>query len=408
MTSDVASAGEARASQAQSPTADARSIHRAVEELAAEWGAERLERQRRRELDPADFDRLTEAGLPLIGVPIEHGGVWQDRVHSTRTVCELLRVLATGDSSVALVCAMHPVVGFWLATPIVPEPYQAAWDEQRRRVFSSVRDGAWWGTLVSEPGSGGDIAQTRAVAKRSPSGYQLFGAKGFGSGSGVTDYMLTVAVPEGEEQPDLFYLDVRSAPWDGSSGMRLSAAWDGLGMIATQSHAFAFNGYPATRVAWPANVQALAGAVQPYFRCCFTAVFVGIIETAMSTARKQLATRAKLRPFEQVEFARAELDAWLVAQAYEGMLRAMEGDTSGAARATVLGKLAVAELAESVLTRLCRVIGGGTFSHSSPFGNWAQDVRALGFLRPPWALGFDALLEAPPDDADVPATRRSS
>ena len=31
-------------------------------------------------------------------------------MHFTRTVCELLRVLASGDSSVALVCAMHPVV----------------------------------------------------------------------------------------------------------------------------------------------------------------------------------------------------------------------------------------------------------------------------------------------------------
>ena len=41
--------------------------------------------------------------------------------------------------------------------------------------------------------------------------------------------------------------------------------------------------------------------------------------------------------------------------------------------------------------RLCRVIGGGTFSRHSPFGNWFEDVRALGFLRPPWGLAFDAL-----------------
>ena len=38
-------------------------------------------------------------------------------------------------------------------------------------------------------------------------------------------------------------------------------------------------------------------------------------------------------------------------------------------------------------------MGGGTYSRASPFGCWAQDVQALGFLRPPWGLAFDALLE---------------
>lgn len=268
-------------------------------------------------------------------------------------------------------------------------------DEQRRRIFTSVQEGAWWGTASSEPGSGGDMSRTRAVARRSSSDYRLTGDKGFGSGSGVMDYMMTVAVPEGEEKPDLFYLDVRGAAWDGSSGIRLASAWDGHGMVATQSHAFHFESYPVTRVAWPANLTTLAAAVQPYIRCCFSAVFVGIVETAIATAQQQLAKRSTLRPYEQVELARAELEAWLVAQAYEGMLRAVESGEAGAARSTVQGKLAVAELAESVLTRLCRIIGGGTFERSSPFGNWAQDVRALGFLRPPWGLAVDSLLERP-------------
>jgi hypothetical protein len=52
----------------------------------------------------------------------------------------------------------------------------------------------------------------------------------------------------------------------------------------------------------------------------------------------------------------------------------------------------VAQLAESCLTRLCRVLGGGTFARHSPFGNWCEDVRALGFLRPPWGLAFDGLV----------------
>ena len=54
----------------------------------------------------------------------------------------------------------------------------------------------------------------------------------------------------------------------------------------------------------------------------------------------------------------------------------------------------IAELAESATGRLCRVLGGGTFSRSSPFGHWYEDVRALGFLRPPWGLAYDNLFTA--------------
>jgi hypothetical protein len=37
-------------------------------------------------------------------------------------------------------------------------------------------------------------------------------------------------------------------------------------------------------------------------------------------------------------------------------------------------------------------LGGGTYSRRSPFAHWFEDVRALGFLRPPWGLAFDGLL----------------
>jgi alkylation response protein AidB-like acyl-CoA dehydrogenase len=85
-----------------------------------------------------------------------------------------------------------------------------------------------------------------------------------------------------------------------------------------------------------------------------------------------------------------QVEAWLIAQAYEGMLRAIEQQDDP--RLDVLkGKTAIAELSETVLTRLCRILGGGTYSRRSPFGHWFEDVRALGFLRPPWPLAVDAL-----------------
>ena len=69
----------------------------------------------------------------------------------------------------------------------------------------------------------------------------------------------------------------------------------------------------------------------------------------------------------------------------------MEANDPNALFAALCAKEAVAELAEATVTRLTRVVGGGTFSRRSPFAHWHQDVRALGFLRPPWGLAYDNL-----------------
>jgi alkylation response protein AidB-like acyl-CoA dehydrogenase len=367
--------------------------------LSEEFASERRARQHRRELVEEDFERIRNAGFLLSVVPTEMGGTWENPARSARPVCEMLRSLARGDSSVALACAMHPaVIGFWLATPEAASPYRDAWKAQRDMVFRSSADGAWWGTLISEPGTGGDHSKTRAIARPDESDsrrYVLSGIKQLGSGSGITSYMLTIARPDGEEAPDLFFLKVANTSWDGSTGMKIIAPWDGHGMIASQSHGFRFEDFPAERFAFPATA-AEAGSTwarpQPLARSYFTSVFIGILDAALQTARESLAKRPRLTPFEEVEWTRAEQEGWLATQAYEGILREIESGRD-ANRVAVQGKLATAELAESVMTRLCRIFGGATFARSSPFGHWAQDVRTLGFLRPPWSLSYDILLE---------------
>ncbi len=111
----------------------------------------------------------------------------------------------------------------------------------------------------------------------------------------------------------------------------------------------------------------------------FAAVVVGIVETAIGTARQQLQRkRDSMLAYEQTEWARVEIEGWLIQQAYEGMLRSVEQASSGNWE-TRLGKAAVAELAESVMLRICKVVGGGSYSRHSPYGFWLEDVRALGF-----------------------------
>jgi alkylation response protein AidB-like acyl-CoA dehydrogenase len=377
---------------------DAKAVRSNVREISESFATQRAERQQRRGLDIADFDRLREAGFLLTGVPAAAGGLWESAATSTRGISELLRTLARGDSSVALVSSMHPaVLAFWLTSPRAEGGDQKAWDTQRAEVFGTARAGHWWGTITSEPGSGGDIAKTKTLARNDGNGgHVLSGQKHFGSGSGMSTYMITTAIPEGESEPDLFYVETRGRAWDGSDGMKLIAEWDGHGMAATQSHAFMFENMPVVRSAWHGGLPAIAAASFGFAGCAFAAVIVGICDVAFETARGQLRGKeASMRPYERIEWARAEMEYWLILQAYEGMLRAVE---SGPERTTPLGvmqgKTAIAELAESAMARVCKIIGGGTFHRRSPLGNWFEDVRALGFLRPPWGLAYDRMVEA--------------
>lgn len=373
-----------------------------IERIATEWRAQRSERLHRRHLDPADFERLRDAGLTLLPVLTEQGGGWTDAATSTAAVCNALRLLSAADASPALVSAMHPaVLVFWMANP----EGTPSWQQQRRAVSATAAAGAQWGTVTSEPGSGGDIARTRTVAVPADETlladvdvpgrrYLLSGDKHFGSGTGVCSFMLTTAVPDGEDAPAAFFIDTRALTEGGKApGFEITREWDGVGMAATQSHAARLERCPAVRLDWPGTVDALAISVAAINAALFTAVVLGIVDEAMSQAKARLAPRADaMRTYERAEWIRASVDHWLACQAYEGLLRTIaDGDALTGLQAGLRCKAAVAELAEQTLLRITRVLGGGTFSSASPFSAWFEDVRALGFLRPPWGLAYDGL-----------------
>lgn len=377
--------------------ADRVSLFDACQPIAAAWKSQRAERQTRRHLDQRDFDALRDAGFLTCVVPEDAGGSWRDAATSARPVCDTLRLLGSADPAVALVSAMHPsVVSFWLLNP---DPAQPAWEAQRHAVFASAAAGEQWGTVTSEPGSGGDISRTRSTATPAPAAaflvgrtYELSGEKHFGSGSGIADRMVTTALPDGEADPRMFVLDTSAWQPPGTPAMSVTAEWDGAGMAATQSHAMRLDRAPAVRLEHAGPLTDVTGGAGAFVATAFTAVILGIVDEAVATAKQQLAGKAAtMRPYEQVEWTRAVNEHWLAAQAYEGALRAIETGDPTARFAGLLAKEGVAELAEAALGRLARVIGGGAFSRRSPFSHWYEDVRALGFLRPPWGLAYDQL-----------------
>ena len=200
-------------------------------------------------------------------------------------------------------------------------------------------------------------------------------------------------MPAGEEAPTIFVLDVRDRPWDGSAGMRLTAEWDGAGMAATQSHAMRLESCPATRIAWDGPVQDLAAAAGPMIASVFTAVVLGVLDEAIATARQQLQPK--------LDTLRGRTSRWSgrVRRWSTGWRCRRSRAPCGPSRPTTARCRRRCERRKrwpSWPSRRCggstRVIGGGTFSRRSPFASWFEDVRALGFLRPPWGLAYDVLL----------------
>jgi alkylation response protein AidB-like acyl-CoA dehydrogenase len=270
---------------------DLASVKKNVSELADSLRKSQRERQLRRSLDPDDFDQLRSTGFHLTGVPRDQGGVRTGLSESTRSICEMLQTLARVDSSLALVASMHPsVMCFWTALPTVQSEYQAAWDRQTGYVIRRALEGAWWGTITSEPGTSGDLMLSKAVATPTPTGpgYRITGAKHFGSGSGMMQCMVTTAVVPGEQEPDMFIIEMPPQPWDGRNGARMLAPWDGHGMTATQSHSIEFVNMPAERSAWPGHIDKMLGAQRGAVGCMFTAVIVGIVKAATAEATRKL------------------------------------------------------------------------------------------------------------------------
>ena len=182
--------------------------------------------------------------------------------------------------------------------------------------------------------------------------------------------MITTAVPDGEDGPTLFILDVRDRPWDGSAGLRLMAEWDGMGMAATQSHAMRLEACPAIRIAWEDRSKTLTARSRArWSRALFTAVILGVVDEAIRTAEQQLAPKAErcgrtsrssgrapssttgspCRP------TKARCGPWSRATSPDRCYATLRGEGGGGGAGRVLA---------GPSRRGC--IGGGTFSRRSP------------------------------------------
>ena len=113
----------------------------------------------------------------------------------------------------------------------------------------------------------------------------------------------------------------------------------------------------------------------------------GLVVVWLFTGRRLGSERAERRAQQMIALSYALVGLVLSPYLYV----ALKNAPTGAIRP--LGENS-ADLLSFVLPRTATLIGGGTFARQSPFGCWFEDVRALGFLRPPWGLAYDRLFAA--------------
>ena len=65
---------------------DAQTVVDNIQEIASEFAKERGERQLRRDLRRADFDKIMDAGYLLTAVPVDQGGIYESVERSTRPI----------------------------------------------------------------------------------------------------------------------------------------------------------------------------------------------------------------------------------------------------------------------------------------------------------------------------------
>ncbi len=109
-----------------------------------------------------------------------------------------------------------------------------------------------------------DEGATWIDAARSVRPISITGVKHFGSGMGITDWMITTARPDGSDDPAIFFFPVSDVPWDGSAGLTLTAPWDGVGMAATQSHGMKLDRVIAVRYEHDASIPEIGLRASPF------------------------------------------------------------------------------------------------------------------------------------------------
>lgn len=309
---------------------------------------------------------------------------------SLRESVEIVEAIAERCAGTALLASMPLGLAGALASAadLAPSAHKRAAEAQREQVAADYKAGKIYAACNSEKGTGGSLAATQTVARKESGSFALTGEKILASFGRRADVFFSTAKVASGDLPgsqgvEFFFVPSRA------EGVTILDDWNGFGMRGTESHTVRYErANAAGAVGFPGFIE----TVRPleYWFCLFAAVPLG----CASAILRELGTPSPRSPALRLRLSEAQMR-------YES-LRAYLLDTASrhrpgadaAFRARVLRtKTYVSQEATRVCADLFALSGGRHYVRSGRLAGALADAFAGTALRPPLALGLDALLE---------------
>jgi alkylation response protein AidB-like acyl-CoA dehydrogenase len=243
-----------------------------AQELAQEFAATAVERDKQGGTPQAERDRLRASGLLNLIIPQEYGGLGQ----TWQTALQVTREFAKVDSSIAHIFSYHHLG--------VVSPHIFGTPEQKARYYTQTVQNNWFWCNALNP-------LDRRV-RITPVGdrFRLNGTKSFCSGSVDSNFIPVTAIQA--DTPGLLIVIVPTQ----REGVIVHGDWDNMGQRQTDSGSVTFDNV------WVNPDELLIpdadGGSFKTFRACltqitFTNIYLGIAQGAFNAARDYTRTYSK-------------------------------------------------------------------------------------------------------------------
>lgn len=365
-----------------------RSAVNEIEAVVEGWAARETQANKNGELSmPAEtLAEMRSSGILTAPMP-EHLGGWNA---SLSEVAQAVRLLArrAPSTALALVMPLGNAATTRIPTSAVPAAQRSALLQGQRWIALEVGRGKILAVANSEPGAGGDLANTKTVARLCGDGYyRLTGRKSFATFGRDADYFLCAA-RNSDTLPGRTVVDGFFVP-RGAPGLIIDDRWNPVGMRPTASVGLTLEDAPAEAVlGYPGCLEGVNA--RHWSTVLFTAVFVGVGEGALREASQYAG--------ENSIWARSTLaECALNLDAAAGYLEAVAAAetwpmTSALQERTRRAKTFAARAAVETATKAAMISGGRSYTPDHPVFRFLCDALAGPLLRPPMPQAMDSIV----------------
>ncbi|HWF83389.1 MAG TPA: acyl-CoA dehydrogenase family protein [Vicinamibacterales bacterium] len=328
------------------------------------------------------IDALGGAGLLGLMLPADVGGAGL----GPRAFADVVTALSEADASVAMVFVMHTLA----ALTIAAAPRTPALE----RVLGEIAAGHHVSTLAfSEAGSRSHFwAPVSRAISLDGSGARISARKSFVTGAGhVHSYVTSALAPNGAGPTDstLYLVDAKS------SGLTVSAPWDGLGLRANASSPVILDGCVVSadlRLTEDGmGFATMLNTVLPLFNVGQAAVSLGICRSAVSATVRHLksarfehlgATLGESLPNLRAQLATMQIESDGLAARLDDTLNHLESPGELTMLRVLEVKAAASETAIGVTALAMKTCGGAALSRQHGIERLFRDAQAGSVMAP--------------------------